>query len=368
MRKVTTINLNNNAYQIDEDGYEALRAYLDKSERALANNPDRAEILADLEQAIADKCRLALGPYKTVVNAAEIERILKEMGPVEGAGNADPAAGADGISPDAGTQSTVGAPHRMYRINEGAIWSGVCTGLAAYAGLDVAFVRLAFILFTIASVGTGFLVYLLMIVLVPKAVTPAEKSAAYGQPFNAQELVDRVKKKHDDFREERRERRRMNRMSRAAGLWSPQTVPQPPPGYAARVTGGVLLPLLTVLSAAWFAAMAVAAFVVWQSWPYVGLDAWPPGSWAHGHADFPRWVALVIIFVVYALFAMPIGAARRASLYYANGGRLHGWADAWSGLLWLALVAVLALAAWYLVPQLQELLPYRLQLPNAISL
>ncbi len=92
MRKVTTINLNNNAYQIDEDGYEELRAYLDKAERALASNPDRAEILADLEQAIADKCRLALGPYKTVVSAAEIERILKEMGAVEGAGDAESAA------------------------------------------------------------------------------------------------------------------------------------------------------------------------------------------------------------------------------------------------------------------------------------
>jgi hypothetical protein len=66
MRKVTTINLNNNAYQIDDDGYDALRGYLDNAARALAGNPDREEILADLEQAIADKCRLTLGAHKTV--------------------------------------------------------------------------------------------------------------------------------------------------------------------------------------------------------------------------------------------------------------------------------------------------------------
>ncbi len=35
---------------------------------------------------------------------------------------------------------------------------------------------------------------------------------------------------------------------------------------------------------------------------------------------------------------------------------MHGWADAWSGLLWFALVAVLLLGAWYVLPQLQELL------------
>ncbi len=34
MRKVTTINLNNNAYQIDEEGYDALRTYLDNAARA----------------------------------------------------------------------------------------------------------------------------------------------------------------------------------------------------------------------------------------------------------------------------------------------------------------------------------------------
>jgi phage shock protein PspC (stress-responsive transcriptional regulator) len=364
MRKVTTINLNNNAYQIDEDGYEALRAYLDKAERALASNPDRAEILADLEQAIADKCRLALGPYKTVVSAAEITRILGEMGPVEGSENAGAAAGASDQTQNSGTQSAAGAAHRMYRIDDGAIWSGVCTGLAAYMGVEVAFVRLAFILLTIASIGAGFLVYILMIVLVPKAVTPAEKSAAYGQPFNAQELVDRVKKKHDDFRTQRREGRRMRR---SAGWWSPQAVPQPPPGYAARVTGGLLLPLLTVLSAVWFSVMAIAALVLWQGWPYVGFDAWPPGSWLHGHADFPRWVALVVILVVYGLFAIPIGAARRAATYYANGGRMHGWADAWSGLLWIALVAVVALAAWSTMPELQDLLRFHLHGPNSIS-
>ncbi|MEO6081018.1 MAG: PspC domain-containing protein [Steroidobacteraceae bacterium] len=216
MRKVTTINLNNNAYQIDEDGYVALRTYLDNAGRALASNPDRTEILADLEQAIADKCRQVLRPYKTVVSGADIEGILREMGPVEETANAEPAA-AGGDSFNDGAQYTGDTPHRLYRIYDGAIWSGVCTGLGAYVGVDVAFVRLAFILLTIASAGAGFLVYVLMIVLVPKARTPAEKAAAHGQPFRAQELVDRVKKKHSDYRAQRREKRRM----RHAAWWSP---------------------------------------------------------------------------------------------------------------------------------------------------
>ncbi len=55
MNKVTTVNLNGRAYQVEEQAYEALRAYLDEAARLLADDPDCKEIMADLEQAIGDK-------------------------------------------------------------------------------------------------------------------------------------------------------------------------------------------------------------------------------------------------------------------------------------------------------------------------
>jgi len=353
MRKVTTINLNNNAYQIDEDGYEALRRYLDNAVRALAGNPDREEILADLEQAIADKCRLTLGPHKSVVSAAEIDRILKEMGPVAGSAEDAPAAAgatageaSQGAPPAGGTWRT----RRLYRIREGQIWAGVCTGLAAYLGTDVVWIRLAAILITISTgFFPGFIIYVSMVLIVPVAMTAEEQSVAHGQPFNAQELIDRIKKKHDDHRSAWRARR----MNRHANWWSPPVTAQPAPGYAARVTGGVMLPVLTILSAVWFAAMALVVYSIWWGYSHAGFERWPPGLF-HGDADVPRWLAIVAVVAVYALVAIPIGAGRRASLYYANGGRLHGWADAWSGLLWVAIVAVIFLAATYQLPQLHD--------------
>ncbi len=217
MRKVTTINLNNNAYQIDEDGFEALRLYLEDAEAALAGNPDRADIMADLEQAIADKCRLALGAYKSVVSAAEIERILKEMGPV--VSNEQDAAGVAG-EPGAAAGGSGGAgpaprTRRLYRVTEGQQWTGVCNGLAAFAGVDVTWVRIAFVLLTIFTGGFWLIVYFVLVFVMPIASTPEEVAAAHGQPFSAQELVDRVKKKHHDFRAEQRSRRR----GRRHGQW-----------------------------------------------------------------------------------------------------------------------------------------------------
>jgi hypothetical protein len=83
MERVVTINLNGNPYQLEEPAYDALRAYLSAAQAALADNPDKAEIIRDLEQAIADKCGGYLSHSKTVVSASEMTRILAEMGPVE---------------------------------------------------------------------------------------------------------------------------------------------------------------------------------------------------------------------------------------------------------------------------------------------
>jgi hypothetical protein len=97
----------------------------------------------------------------------------------------------------------------------------------------------------------------------------------------------------------------------------------------------------------------VVGLLVWHTQWQSGVE-WPPG---YGFlSQLPRWIPLLVVIAVYALLALPIGAGRRTALYYANGGRRHGWADAWSGLLWIALVAVALVTAWSLLPQLQGLL------------
>jgi phage shock protein PspC (stress-responsive transcriptional regulator) len=357
MRKVTTINLNNNAYQIDEEGFDALRDYLSAAERNLEGNPDRAEILADLEQAIGDKCRACLGAHKTVVNVDDIRRILDEMGPVEG-----PAPAATPGAPGTGTGASSGFPfpRRMYRLLEGRMWSGVCTGMAAYFGIDVVWVRVLFVMLTLFTGGVWILIYIAMHFIVPVAETAEERAAAHGAPFNANELINRVKKNTSEFRYRGPRMSRGPRMGRGS-WWTPQagnsatsTVPHVP-GYAARVTGGILLPVITVLSAAWFAAMMVAGIAFWHMHMATGDWRWP-----HGHHDWssgpPNWVAIVALIAIWSLIAMPLAAGRRAALYYANGGRPHGWADAWAGLLWCAMVCALIFFAWQFLPGVQEAL------------
>src|SRR3569832_2509247 len=98
MQKVVSISLNGNSYQLEEPGFAQLRDYLERAEARLKDSPDRAEVMADLEQAISEKCRATLGPHKTVVNSAEIERIISEMGPVESPDDKAADAAFDGSS------------------------------------------------------------------------------------------------------------------------------------------------------------------------------------------------------------------------------------------------------------------------------
>jgi phage shock protein C len=59
-----------------------------------------------------------------------------------------------------------GATKRLYRIRDGRIVAGVCTGLAAYFEVDPTLVRLAFALLTVFG-GVGVLLYLGAWVVIP---------------------------------------------------------------------------------------------------------------------------------------------------------------------------------------------------------
>ncbi len=189
MRRVITVSLHGNAYALEEDAAEALWAYLEAARQTLASNADQAEILADLEQAIAEKSQRFLGPHKTVLRRAEMDVLLAELGPVEDEASTDH--GAKPAEPSSAPPPT----HRqhLYRIRQGQRISGVCNGLAAYFGLDVTWVRLAFFAFALLW-GVTVLLYIVLVIILPVADTPEALAAAYGEPFNAREFVQRARR------------------------------------------------------------------------------------------------------------------------------------------------------------------------------
>jgi phage shock protein PspC (stress-responsive transcriptional regulator) len=363
MERVVTINLNGNAYQIDEGGYAALVAYLGGANRSLTDNPDRAEIVADLEQAIADKCRSFLGPHKAVVTAAEVDQIIREMGPVDSTGGGD-ASGGDSApraaSSDAGKRS--GAPRRLYLIHESAMLAGVCAGLAAYLHVDVTIVRIAFVLLALVTRGGFVLAYLALAFIIPPADTSEERAAAHGQPFNARELIDRAKKNYASFADSRGWGRRWRRDQRAwrrqwrAPQWQSDWAwgggwrnppPPAPGGYGSRLVSGALVPILAVFSVLFFWFWAWAAFSLVTSGQVLGYA--PPD-------DMPLWVGMLGLVCVYHLVAWPLHFARRRAAYYSLGGLRYGFIEAWDGALSLTFGILVVWMAYRYIPEVREVI------------
>jgi phage shock protein PspC (stress-responsive transcriptional regulator) len=344
MQRVVTINLNGNAYQVDERGYDALVAYLAHADQQLAGNPDRAEILADLEQAIADKCLKFLGPRKTVVTAAEVDQIVSEMGPVEGA-PANAGAGAPGGASTTDGARPQGAPRRLYRITDGAMLGGVCAGLAAYLGIDATIVRVAFVVLTLLTKGFWALAYIVLLIVVPKADTSEERAAAHGEPFNARELIDRARRGftgprwHRAWRRERRAWRRQMRYATASrGWWDQGAVAVPPAGYAGRLLAGIMIPILAFLSAGWFWLFVFTAISLITKQDAFGITV---------GADTPIWLALLVVAVAYSVVTVPLHAMRRASYYSI--------AAAWDGLISLGFGVLIVWVAYRSFPEVQEM-------------
>jgi phage shock protein PspC (stress-responsive transcriptional regulator) len=341
MQKVISINLNGNAYQLDENGYDALHQYLASAERALAANPDRVEIMADLEQAIADKCQKFLGPHKSIVTAVEIAEIVKEMGPIDPApGDEEP--GREGAAAhDAETRRDDPRPRRLYRIPSGGMIAGVCNGLAAYFAVDVALIRIGFVLAALLTKGAAILGYVLMMFIVPEAKTPEERAVAGGLPFNAKEVIDRAKKQYaEGTRHWRRHWRQQQRHWRRYG---PAGAPFP---YGPTPALIVLLPVLALVHLSLFVTMMAMLISLVNTGTIL--------SW-HLPEDVPLWAGVLILLAGYQIVVSPIRAANRWSLHSHAGGPAQ-WFAFWNAVVWMVGLAFVVWIASDHVPEIREFL------------
>ena len=357
MNTVIIINLNGNAFHLEEPGFHSLRAYLERAQEQLKDNPDKTEIMADLEQAIADKCAHFLRPHKNVLTAPEIEGVLKEMGPVQTDGDA-PAGAAAAEQPHArNTGSAAAAPKRLYQIREGAMLSGVCTGVAAYFNVDVTIVRILFAVLTLLTGGLWILVYVVMMLVVPFANTGEEHAAAAGAPFNAQEVIDQAKKHYAEFKDGkewrrhwRQQRREWRRRWHDGAYWWGHNLQRnvhqfsTGAGYGGHLGAALLIPFLAVFNALLF-CLWIAAIVSLASTG--AIFGWEVGG------SVPLWASILILMFVYSVIARPLRHARRA-IYFNTGGHNYLWFAAWYEVLSTGVLILVCWFAYTHVPQVHD--------------
>jgi phage shock protein PspC (stress-responsive transcriptional regulator) len=182
MNKTIIININGIVFHIEEDAYEILKNYMTDVKRHFSNSADSLEITTDIENRIAEMfSEILQRENKQVIVEQDVNWVVEQMGTV-----------ADFETADDDNKSTTNAytytnteGRRLFRDPDDHLVAGVCAGIANYFDIDAVWVRLAFALFTPIG-GSGFLLYIILWIVVPKAVTRADRMAMKGEKQNLQ--------------------------------------------------------------------------------------------------------------------------------------------------------------------------------------
>jgi phage shock protein PspC (stress-responsive transcriptional regulator) len=412
MQRVVSINLNGNVYQLEETGYTALFAFLDARETLIQDDPDRAQKMADLEHQVAEKCAAFVTPTKSVITSAEIDRIIREFGPLPVA-DAEPSPkysqqGPQGQQGQQGRQGQQGStasasgstssgpagvpfPHRrLYQIREGAMISGVCVGLSEYMHIDVTLLRILFVIFALVSAGWGILAYGALMFILPHATTRADAAAGtapgthawpwdnggwpwdrYGWPW------DRPTPAQQQARTQDAGAPRSDAPKPASSTPPPATPPPPPPPPASMSSQ----PEWRDSRDAWreqrrqwhdqrrewreqrraarmdyhpWPVWGTASMIIFMIFAFMWLSFWTRGHFFFGWPffwGFPHWVGIVFFFMVMRWMFMPWP---RWSGYAPYAHPHYGWIAMWNGLAWFAMMIFGIWVAYHFVPEFRD--------------
>lgn len=180
MQRIVQISLNRNPWSIELDAHAQLELYLSESATALAGDPDRDEILLDLEQAVADQCKRRMPAHATVISLAELAPALNEIGPVR---------------PSQTANATANTPPPLQQVSQGAWVSGVCLGLAQHLRLDVLLVRLIALALLVLTGGAAIMVYGVLMLLIPFAPLDPQQPEPQTIPAKLREWSELLRSK-----------------------------------------------------------------------------------------------------------------------------------------------------------------------------
>ena len=200
MKKTLTINLGGTVYHIDEDAYHLLDNYLANLRIHFRREEGAEEIVHDMELRISELFADRLNEGKQVITIEDVEEIIARMGKPEelsGEGNGE----------TSGSEKAKGTTvRRLFRDPDNKVLGGVASGLAAYMGWDVTWVRIILLVLGFFVHGV-ILAYIIAWIIIPMAHTAPEKLAMKGAAINVENIgktvTDGFEKVNDYVRSDR---------------------------------------------------------------------------------------------------------------------------------------------------------------------
>ena len=184
MKKTVNINLGNQVFQIDEDAYQLLENYLNDLKNYFRKERESAEIIQDIEYRFAELFGEKTRVGYRVITIEIVEETIKRVGkPEELAGNE----GEDDERAPKDEPAAEKVKRRFYRNPDDKILGGVASGIAAYFDLDPIWIRLLLAMLVLLK-GVIIPVYILLWIIMPKAVTAAQKLEMRGERVTVENI------------------------------------------------------------------------------------------------------------------------------------------------------------------------------------
>jgi len=207
MNKVLNINLGGYPFTIDDDAFEHLENYLETIHQHFKKSEGYDEITSDIEARMAELFQEQLNG-RSIVTVRDVESCIAIMGTPEEFG-ADAMEDEDFYekaqshahthSHADSKQTNYKTGRRLFRDSDDMTVGGVCSGIAAYFGVeDPLWVRLLFVL-GFFSGTIGLWVYLILWAIIPEAKNAGDKLAMRGEPINVSNIGKIIEDEIDIF-------------------------------------------------------------------------------------------------------------------------------------------------------------------------
>ncbi|WP_415371005.1 PspC domain-containing protein [Patiriisocius sp. Uisw_047] len=170
MKKTVNINLAGTFFHIDEDAFGKLTRYLDAIKKSLSDPQGSDEIIQDIEGRIAELFSEKIETNTQVISTKELDEVITVMGQPE-----DYSVDEE-IFED--TPSAIGTRtmyNQLFRDIDNKFIAGVSSGLGHYFKIDAIWIRLIWIFLTLVTSGMFVIIYILLWILMPAAVSVSDK-------------------------------------------------------------------------------------------------------------------------------------------------------------------------------------------------
>jgi len=188
MKKTININIAGAVFNIEEDAYAKLDAYLNGLKDYFDLNSDREEIIADIEGRVAEHFSQSPGS-SAIITVQNVEDLIGIMGKLS---DFEKDSGEASSAAQKQTTSSPFVNKRLFRDKEGAMVAGVASGLGIYFAIDPVIIRIIFAAAVIFGAGAGILLYIILWIVMPEARTPLDKIEMRGEALSANYLREKV--------------------------------------------------------------------------------------------------------------------------------------------------------------------------------